>query len=73
LSSYKIFHVFIKLNLYLNYCVLKFKIEKIKIGDLEELEDKEFNFDQEFSTIEYLKIRPEYDNEKEFLKNSTKV
>jgi len=35
------------------------KIEKIKIGDLEELEDKEFNFDQEFSTIEYLKIRPE--------------
>jgi hypothetical protein len=43
------------------------KIEKIKIGDLEEL-DKEFNFDQEFSTIEYLKIRPEYDNEKEFLK-----
>ena len=36
------------------------KIEKIKIGDLEEL-DKEFNFDQEFLTIEYLKIQPEYD------------
>jgi hypothetical protein len=52
------------------------KIEKIKIGDLElDKESKEscppstiFNFDQKFPTIGYMKIRPEYDNEEEFLK-----
>jgi hypothetical protein len=46
------------------------QLEKIEIGDLE-LEGyvvKEFNFDQEFLTIEYLTIRPEYDNEEDFLK-----
>jgi len=42
------------------------KIEKIKIGNLEL--DKDFNFDQKFPTIEYMKIRSEYDNEEEFLK-----
>ena len=47
------------------------KIEKIKIGNLE-LEacppSTAFNFDQKFLTIEYLKIRPEYDYEEDFLK-----
>ena len=43
------------------------KIKKIVISDLKIL-DEEFNFDQKFLTIEYLTIRPEYDNEEEFLK-----